>query len=729
MFRKMMLLATLMLCVGMVSAQMQPAAASAPAKITYPQTNTGDTVDDYFGTKVTDPYRWLEDENSPATKAWVEAQNKVTFAYLDTIPERAAIKARLTELWNYERFGNPRKEGSHYFFARNSGLQNQSVWYQVDSLAGEPRMLLDPNTLSADGTVAVGGLAFTDDGSLLAYSVQDAGSDWQEWHVMNTQTGAKLPDVIKWAKFSGASWTKDGKGFFYSRYDEPKAETKMTGANYFQKLYYHQLGTPQSEDVLVYERPDNKEMGFGGFVTDDGAYLGITVWQGTDPKNRFYYKDLGQKDAPVVRLLDDFDARYAFVGNLGPVFYFQTDLQAPRGRVIAIDLRHPDRKDWKTIVPESKDAMDNVSLLDKDKLVISYLHDARALVSIFGADGKHLKDLELPGIGTAAGFGGKTNDTETFYTYTSYTTPATVYRYDFTTGKSTLFRQPRVAFDPSQYETKQVFYTSKDGTRVPMFLTYKKGIKLDGQNPTLLYGYGGFDIALTPSFSVSNLVWMEMGGIYAVANLRGGSEYGEEWHRAGMKMHKQNVFDDFIAAAEWLIANHYTSTPKLAVLGRSNGGLLIGAVENQRPDLFGVCFPGVGVMDMLRFQKFTIGWAWVSDYGSSADSAEMFKYLYSYSPYHNIKPGKYPPTLTVTADHDDRVVPGHTFKYTARLQAAQAGDAPILVRIETRAGHGGGKPTAKIIEEVTDEWAFAVKNLHMKINLPTAHPQSAGGGQ
>ncbi|HXZ28460.1 MAG TPA: S9 family peptidase, partial [Terriglobales bacterium] len=467
MFRKMMLLATLMLCVGMVSAQMQPAAASAPAKITYPQTKTGDTVDDYFGTKVTDPYRWLEDENSPETKAWVEAENKVTFAYLDTIPERAAIKARLTELWNYERFGNPRKEGSHYFFARNSGLQNQSVWYQVDSLAGEPRMLLDPNTLSADGTVAVGGLAFTDDGSLLAYSVQDAGSDWQEWHVMNTQTGAKLPDVIKWAKFSGASWTKDGKGFFYSRYDEPKAETKMTGANYFQKLYYHQLGTPQSEDVLVYERPDNKEMGFGGFVTDDGAYLGITVWQGTDPKNRFYYKDLGQKDAPVVRLLDDFDARYAFVGNLGPVFYFQTDLQAPRGRVIAIDLRHPERKDWKTIVPESKDAMDNVSLLDKDKLVISYLHDARALVSIFSADGKHLKDLELPGIGTAAGFGGKTNDTETFYTYTSYTTPATVYRYDFTTGKSTLFRQPKVAFDPSQYETMQVFYTSKDGTRVP----------------------------------------------------------------------------------------------------------------------------------------------------------------------------------------------------------------------------------------------------------------------
>ena len=692
MFRKMTLLAVVLACVGMVSAQMQPAAASAPAKATYPQTQTGDTVDDYFGTKVADPYRWLEDENSPETKAWVEAENKVTFAYLDTIPERAAIKARLTELWNYERFGNPRKEGAHYFFARNSGLQNQSVWYQVDALTGEPRLLLDPNTLSSDGTVALGGMAFTDDGKLVAYSVQEAGSDWQEWHVMNTQTGEKLPDVIKWAKFSGASWSKDGNGFFYSRYDEPKAETKMTGANYFQKLYYHKLGTPQSDDVLVYDRPDNKELGFGGDVTDDGAYLGIVVWKGTDPKNRFYYKDLRQKDAQVVRLLDDFDAKYQPVGNIGSTFYFLTDLEAPRGRVIAIDLRHPERANWKTVVPESKDAMDNVSLLDKDKLVVSYLHDARALVSVFSAgDGKHLKDLELPGIGTAAGFGGKSADTETFYTFTSYTTPATVYRYDFTTGKSTIFRQPKVAFDPNQYETKQVFYTSKDGTRVPMFLTYKKGIKLDGQNPTLLYGYGGFDIALTPSFSVSNLVWMEMGGIYAVANLRGGSEYGEDWHQGGMKMHKQNVFDDFISAAEWLIANHYTSTPKLAVLGRSNGGLLIGAVENQRPDLFGVCFPGVGVMDMLRFQKFTIGWAWVSDYGSSADSAEMFKYLYSYSPYHNIKAGvKYPPTLTVTADHDDRVVPLHTFKYTARLQAAQAGDAPVLVRIETRAGHGGG---------------------------------------
>jgi prolyl oligopeptidase len=702
---------------------MQPASASIPSRLQYPPAPTGNVTDTYFGTTVADPYRWLEDDNSPQTKAWVQAENKITFAYLDTIPERPAIKARMTELWNFERFGPPHVEGGRYFFWRNSGLQNQSVWYVMDKLKGEPRELLDPNKLSSDGTVALTSESWTEDGRLMAYGLATAGSDWQEWRVMDTTTGKDLRDVLKWVKFSGASWTKDGKGLFYSRYDEPKTVTMLTGANYFQKLYFHKLGTPQSEDVLVYNRPDDKTLLFGGQVTDDGAYLAIDVRKGTEVKNRFYYKDLGKADAPVVKLLDQMDAQYDFINNIGPVFYFETNLEAPRGRVIAIDIRHPERAKWKTVVAESRDSIDGVSMLDGDKLVVRYLHDAHALVSMFDIQGKHLRDLELPGIGSVNGFQGKRTDTETFYTFTGFTTPPTVYRYDFKTEKSEIFRQPKVAFNPADYETKQVFYTSKDGTRVPMFLTYKKGIKLDGQNPTLLYAYGGFDIPITPTFSAANLVWMEMGGIYAVANLRGGGEYGEEWHQAGMKLHKQNVFDDFIAAAEWLIANHYTSTPKLAVIGRSNGGLLIGAVETQRPDLFGVCLPGVGVMDMLRFNKFTIGWAWVSDYGSAEDSPEMFKALYAYSPYHNIRPGvKYPPTLVVTADHDDRVVPGHSFKFTARMQADQAGTAPILIRIETRAGHGGGKPTDKIINEYADEWGFLVKNLHMEIDLP-------GGGQ
>jgi prolyl oligopeptidase len=688
---------------------------SSPS-LSYPKARRGDQVDDYHGVKVADPYRWLEDTDAAETHAWVEAENKVTFGYLDQIPYRPAIRERLTKLWNYERFGVPEMEGGRYFFDHNSGLQNQSVLLVAESLNAEPRVLLDPNTLSADGTVALSGRAISDDGKLMAYGIAASGSDWNEWHVRDVDSGKDLPDVIHWVKFSGASWTKDDKGFFYSRYDEPKGGASLRDANYFHKLYYHRLGTQQAEDKLIYERPDNKELGFAGSVTDDGHYLIIQVWQGTSPKSRIYYKDLTQPDAQVVRLLDDFDAAYNFIDNDGPVFWFKTDLDAPRGRVLAIDIRHPERSNWKTVVPQGSDKLESAGVVN-NSFLLGYLKDARTDVRVYDLEGKFVRNVDLPGIGTADGFGGKRKDKETFYVFTSFVSPATVYRYDPEAGKSAIFRQPKVDFDPSLYETKQVFYNSKDGTRVPMFLTYKKGLKLDGQNPTLLYAYGGFDISLTPFFSVPNLVWLEMGGVYAQPNLRGGGEYGEEWHVAGTKLHKQNVFDDFIAAAEWLIANKYTSTPKLAISGRSNGGLLIGACETQRPDLFGATLPGVGVMDMLRFHKFTIGWAWTSDYGSSDDPDE-FKALYAYSPLHNIKPGtKYPPTFIVTADHDDRVVPGHSFKFAATMQADQAGAAPVLIRVETKAGHGAGKPISKQIDEVGDELSFVARNLGMKVEL------------
>jgi prolyl oligopeptidase len=682
----------------------------------YPKAKTVDQVDDYHGVKVADPYRWLEDTDSADTRAWIEEENKLTFGYLEQIPYRGAIRERLTKLWNFERFTAPEQRGGHYFFEHNNGLQNQNVLLVADSLTGEPRVLLDPNTLSADGTVALSGSALTDDGKLLAYGTSASGSDWQEWHVRDVATGKDSPDLIKWVKFSGASWTKDGSGFFYSRYDEPKEATALRDTVYFQKLYYHKLGTSQAADTLIYDRPDNKELGFGGGVTDDGQYLAISVWQGTSPKNRFYFRDLTKPNSQVVKLLDDFDARYQFIDNDGPVFWFQTDLDAPRGRVIAIDTRHPEKANWKTIVPQGADTLESSSAVD-NLFLLSYLKDARTEVRVHELNGKFVRNVDLPGIGTATGFAGKRSDKETFYAFTSFISPPTIYRYEPSTGKSSVFRQPKVDFDASQYETKQVFYNSKDGTRVPMFLTYKKGIKLDGQNPTLLYGYGGFDISLTPSFSIPNVVWLEMGGIYAQANLRGGGEYGEEWHLAGTHGKKQNVFDDFIAAAEWLIANKYTSTPKLAIRGGSNGGLLVGACLTQRPDLFGATLPLVGVMDMLRFQKFTIGWAWTSDYGSS-DNPEDFKALLAYSPLHNLKPGiKYPPTMIATADHDDRVVPGHSFKFAATMQADQAGSAPVLIRVETKAGHGAGKPISKTIEEMADEWSFVAHNLNMNVAL------------
>jgi prolyl oligopeptidase len=690
-------------------------AAQTTLPLTYPQARRGDQVDDYHGTKVADPYRWLEDTDSAETHAWVEAENKLTFGYLEQLPYRQEIRDRLTKLWNYERFTTPSQHGGRYFFQHNTGLQQQNVLLVAESLTAEPRVLLDPNTLSTDGTVALAAAEISDDGKLMAYAIATSGSDWTEWHVRDIDTGKDLSDDLKWVKFSGASWTKDSKGFYYSRYDEPKGAA-MRDTNYFQKLYYHRLGTAQSEDKLIYERPDNKEMLFGGEVTDDGHYLIIHVSEGTSPKNRLYYKDLTQPDSPVVKLLDDFDAQYLFIDNDGPIFWIQTDLDAPRGRLIAIDTHHPERTSWKTVVAQGADKLEFANVVD-NLFLLGYLKDARTEVRACDLTGKFLRNVDLPGIGTAAGFGGKRTDKETFYSYTSFISPTTVYRYDPEAGKSSVFRQPKVDFDPTRYETKQVFYTSKDGTRVPMFLTYKKGLKLDGQNPVLLYAYGGFDINLTPAFSVPNIVWLEMGGIYAQPNLRGGGEYGEEWHQAGMKLKKQNVFDDFIAAAEWLIANKYTSTPKLAIRGGSNGGLLIGACVTQRPDLFGATLPEVGVMDMLRFHKFTIGWAWTSDYGSS-DNAEEFKALYAYSPLHNLKPGtKYPPTLIATSDHDDRVVPGHSFKFAATMQADQAGPAPILIRIETKAGHGAGKSITKLIDEFADTWSFLAYNLKMKVDL------------
>ena len=681
-------------------------------KNSYPVAKKIDQVDDYHGVKVADPYRWLEELDSQDTRNWVEAENQITFSFLESIPARSAIKDRLTKLWNYEKYGVPFKEGSRYFYTRNSGLQNQSVLYTVASLDGTPKEVLDPNTLSTDGTVALSGMQVSNDGKLLAYSLSASGSDWQEWKVRDVETGRDLADDLKWVKFSGASWAHDDSGFYYSRYDEPKGDS-LKDTNYFQKVYFHKLGTPQSDDVLVYERPDQKDWLFSGSVTEDGNYLVLAIYQGTDSKNRVYYKDLKNKNSEVVKLLDGFDAAYSFVGNNGSRFWFQTDLQSPRGKIIEIDVTKPALENWKVLVPESKEALQSSTYVNH-KFILNYLKDAYTQVRVHDAAGKLLSEVQLPGIGSAEGFGGKATSTETFYSFTGFTTPTTIYRYDTVTGKSTIFRQPKVDFNPAAFETKQVFYQSKDGTRVPMFVTYKKGLKLDGNNPTYLYGYGGFNVSLSPVFSVGNMVWMEMGGVFAQPNLRGGAEYGEEWHQGGMKLKKQNVFDDFIAAAEWLIKNNYTSTPKLAIGGGSNGGLLVGAVLTQRPDLFGAAVPQVGVMDMLRFQKFTIGWAWVSDYGSS-DNADDFKALYAYSPLHNIKPGtSYPATLVTTADHDDRVWPGHSFKFAAALQAAQAGPSPILIRIETKAGHGAGKPTSKIIEEVADRWAFLVKTLNMK---------------
>jgi len=691
------------------------AAHAAPSQtIQYPSARQSGVVDDYHGTRVADPYRWLEDPDAPETRAWIEAENRVTESYLAQIPERATIRQRLTQLWNYPKYGAPFHKAGRYFFFKNDGLQNQAVLYKQASLVADAAVLLDPNVLSQDGTVALSTLAVSEDGKLLAYGTSASGSDWEEFHVRDIASGRDRSDHLRWIKFSGASWTYDGRGFFYSRYPEA-AEKALTSVNRFQKVYYHRLGTEQAQDVLVYERPDQPDWGFGAQVTDDGRYVVMNVWLGTDRRNRVYYLDLRSVTRPTVtgavaRLLDDFDASYGFIGNEGPVFYFLTDLDAPRKRVIAIDTRQPARARWREVIPQGEDVLEGVQIIH-DAFVTHYMHDAHSRLRLFALDGRFLKDVALPTLGAVAAISGERKDDEMFYAFTSFLYPTTIFRYDFTEGTSSVFKAPAIDFDPSGYETNQVFYTSKDGTRVPMFVTHKKGMKLDGSNPTYLYGYGGFDISLTPSFSVSLLAWLEWGGVYAMPNLRGGGEYGEEWHQAGMHEKKQNVFDDFLAAAEYLIAQGYTRPAKLAIGGGSNGGLLVGAAITQRPELFGAALPAVGVMDMLRFHKFTIGWAWVTEYGS-ADSAAQFPYLYQYSPLHNLKAGtRYPATLITTADHDDRVVPGHSFKFAAALQAAQAGPSPVLIEIETKAGHGAGKPTSKVIEEQADRWAFLVKNL------------------
>jgi prolyl oligopeptidase len=672
----------------------------------YPVTPRADQVDELHGRQVPDPYRWLEELDSPETRAWIEAENATTGAFLATVPEREKIRRRLTEVWNYERWSVPERVGDLYAYFRNTGLQNQSVLYVTKDLAEPGRVLLDPNVLSEDGTVALSGKMFSEDGTRLAYAVSASGSDWQEWRVRDVATGADLPDIVRWSKFSGAAWTRDGGGFFYSRYDEPASGSQFKDANYFHKLYFHRLGTPQSTDVLVYERPDHKDWNFNASTTEDGRYVVIDVSRGSDPENRVFVKDLTLEDG-VVELLPDADSRWQYLANDATTFYFFTTNDAPRGRIVAIDLR--ERKP-REIVAQTEDVLDGAAVFG-ERIIASYLHDARAHVVVYSLGGESVGEVPLPGLGSVMGFSGKRADGETFYSYTSYTEPASIYRYDVADSASTRVFTPRVGFDRDAFVSEQVFYTSKDGTRIPMILTYRKGTPRDGSAPTILYGYGGFDISLTPGFSSAVLVWLELGGVYAVANLRGGGEYGEAWHRAGIKEKKQNVFDDFIAGAEWLIAQGWTSTPKLAIHGGSNGGLLVGASMTQRPELFGAALPAVGVLDMLRFQLFTIGWAWTSDFGSPDDPDE-FRTLLAYSPYHNLREGvRYPPTLVTTADHDDRVFPAHSFKFAAALQHAQGGDAAVLLRVETKAGHGAGKPTAKLIEEVADRYAFLVKVL------------------
>ncbi len=698
-----------------ISATMVTAAENA--RLEYPQTRQVDQIDVLHGVKVADPYRWLEADvrTSPEVAEWVAVENKLTDAYLDSIPQRETIRRRLTELWNYAQYSAPIKKGGRYYYLKNDGLQNQSVLYVTDSLDGKPRVLLDPNTWSPDGTIALTGLGLSDDGRYAAYSRSDAGSDWSTWHVLEIATGKLLPDELKWTKFTGASWTKDGRGFFYTRYNEPARGAEFQAPNFNNKLCYHRVGTPQSEDVLVYWRPEHPEWLYQGTVSDDGRYLVILVGVGTDDRHRVLVRDLAEPYATPVELIDNFEHEYSFVGNDGPTLFFKTDLDAPRRRLVAIDLRRPQRSHWREIIPQTDATLAGVSLVG-DRLIASYLKDVATRVKVFSLDGRFIRHVELPGVGTAVGFGGRRTDTETFYSFSSIVTPPTIYRYDVATGASRLIRRAEVKFNPENYQLRQIFYRSKDGTRVPMFIAHRKGIKLDGSNPTLLYGYGGFNVPLLPKFSIARAAWMEMGGVFAQPNLRGGGEYGEAWHEAGTKLKKQNVFDDFIAAAGWLIANKYTRPKKLAIEGGSNGGLLVGAVMTQRPELFGACLPAVGVMDMLRFHKFTEGRCWVDDYGSAEDPAE-FKTLLAYSPYHNIKPGTcYPATLVTTADTDDRVVPGHSFKFAAALQRAQACQAPVLIRISTRAGHGGGKPVGKKIEELADKWAFLVKNLGM--NLP-----------
>jgi prolyl oligopeptidase len=692
---------------------------SQNAGIAYPLARADSTVDVYHGIEVPDPYRWLEDSNSPQTLEWVERQNKLTSDFLAAVPVRDKIGARLTNLMNYPRFSAPHKEGGRYFFWKNDGLQNQSVLYVQDTLDGLPRIVINPNLLSKDGTIAVTAAAVSEDGKLLAYGLSTSGSDQQKIKIRGIDSGCDYNETLQWCRFSQIAWKHDGQGFFYNRFPEPNTVPPEDRTNY-NRAYWHKLGTDQTRDQLIYEDPNNKELGFAPIVTEDGRFLVLYVYHGTDPKNRIYYRPIDSGE-PLIKLLDQADARYDFFGNTGSVFYFHTDLDAPRGRIIAIDANSPARGNWRTIVPETEDVIDYVGLVN-NYFVVAYMHDVHHQLKVFTLDGIFVREIPLPTLGTVGELSGKQFDTEMFFSFTSFLFPTTSYRYDlsaarpadFSTGQLSVFQKPQIDFDPSGYETKQVFFHSKDGARVPMFVTHRKGLKLDSDNPTILYGYGGFNSTLNPSFSISAIIWLQMGGVYAVANLRGGGEYGESWHQAGMLDKKQNVFDDFIAAAEWLIQNGYTNSKKLAIRGGSNGGLLVAACMLQRPDLFGAVICQVPVTDMLRYHKFTVGRYWAPEYGNAEANPEHFKFLYAYSPLHNVKAGvRYPPVLVTSADTDDRVVSAHARKFVATLQAKADTKNPILLRVETKAGHGQGKPLSKIIEEQADIYAFLYRTLNV----------------
>jgi prolyl oligopeptidase len=691
-----------------------PAQAKPGATLTYPVAKTVDHVDDYFGTKVADPYRWMEDLNAPDLAEWVKGENAVTEHYLSQLPMRAWFKTRITELWNYPKVSLPFREAGQLFYARNSGLQRQSVWYVRGSLDGAERMVIDPNTLSPDGSVALAGFSPSPDGRYLLYGVSQGGADWRTLLVQDLASAKQLADTVRWLKGGGSSWTKDGNGFFYSRFPEPEPGKQLQSAIRDEKIYYHRIGTSQAQDQLIYARPDQPEWFVEGGVSEDGRYLVVFVSRGTEPQNRLYVADLGDPmhpkvDAPITPVFEKGDAAYSPIGNVGTTVYLQTDRDAPKGKIVAFDLSAPEQ--WRTVVPEGKNAIDQVAMF-QGGIAVGYLEDVKANVQLFGLDGTSKGTLQLPGIGTLAGMSTREDTPDLFYGFTSPLYPTTVFHYDPATGRSTPFGAPQLGFDPSRYETRQVFATSKDGTRVPMFITLRKDLPLDGSNPAMLYGYGGFDISTTPGFRPDVLAWLEQGGIWATANMRGGGEYGEAWHQAGMFEKKQNVFDDFIAAAEFLVKEKYASPAKLGIMGGSNGGLLVGAVEEQRPDLFAVALPAVGVMDMLRYHKFTGGNAWATEYGSSDDST-AFRYLIKYSPVQNVRRGTcYPATLVTTADHDDRVVPSHSFKFTATMQVAQGCAKPVVIRVETQASHGY-RPTDKRIAELADEWSFAAANMGM----------------
>ncbi len=696
--------------VGILAATMVAASAQALTP-TYPPAARGDHIDSYHGVAVPDPYRWMEDTDSAATRAWIEAEGMLTSNYLVSIPGRQVIAESLKKIWNYERWTPPERRGAYWFYTHNDGLQNQPIVYVTRDPNTPARVLLDPNALSKDGTVALNQTAITEDGRLFAYALSEAGSDWQIWHVRDVATGKDLPDELHWSKEGGGSWRKDGSGFYYTRYDAPQPGEALKAVNQYEKLYFHKLGTPQTDDTLVYTRADDPDWSVHGRVTDDGHYFVIRATHGDAIPNALLVQDLSASGAPVKAIIPQPSAVYNFIGNIGTTFYVRTDDQAARYRIVAIDLEKPERANWRTVVPEAAEPLDSASLVG-GQLIGQYLKDAHSAVRRYSSEGKLLGEVKLEGLGSARGFQGRPGDGATYYAYSSFTTPPSVYRLDLSSGKSSLWRQPKIrGFAPAEYETTQVFYTSKDGTRVPMFIVSRKGTKLDGTNPTILYGYGGFNYSLEPAFSPAVADWLQLGGVYAMANLRGGGEYGRAWHEAGMKTHKQNVFDDFIAAAEYLSARHWTNPKRLAIRGISNGGLLIGATEEQRPELFAAAVAEVGVMDMLRARDFTDGKGWESEYGS-VDNLEEFRAMLGYSPLQNVKSGvNYPATLITTGDHDDRVFPAHSFKFAAAMQHADPDGQPILLRIETRAGHGGGMPTAKQIEETADIYAFIRKAM------------------